>query len=95
MVIHYRIYCLLAEIYTSLTGRDKSAPAGSGGWGGTYCSEEGFHVLRLRVHDDVANVPLLDLTQHLAVSVHGPLPDVHFHFAGWRGADEILQPQQS
>lgn len=60
----------------------------------TYGSEENVDVLRPRVDDNVVDVSLFDLSQHLAVSVDRSLSDVHFHFASrWR-SHKILQPQQ-
>jgi hypothetical protein len=61
----------------------------------THGSEENVDVLRPRVDDNVVDVSLLDLAQHLAVSVDRSLTDVHFHFARrWR-SHQILQPQQT
>ena len=51
-------------------------------------------MLRPRIDDDVVNVSLLDLAQHLAVSAHRALTDVHLHFTGGRRPHKILQPQQ-
>lgn len=61
----------------------------------TYGSEENVDVLRPRVDDNVVDVSLLDLAQHLAVSVDRSLTDVHFHFARRRRSHQILQPQQT
>ena len=47
----------------------------------TYGSEEGFDVFCSRVDDDVADVALFDLAQHLTVRAHRPLSNVNFHFA--------------
>lgn len=60
----------------------------------TYGSEENVDVLRPCVDDDIVDVSLLDLAQHLAVSVDCSLSDVNFHFARRRSSNQILQPQQ-
>ena len=52
-----------------------------------------MYVLAARVDDDVANVALSDLAQHLAVRGHGALADVDLHVPGRRRAHQILQPQ--
>ena len=61
----------------------------------TYSSEEGFDVFCLGVDDNVANVTLFNLTQHLTVGADSALTDVHLHFAGGWRTDQILQPDQS
>ena len=52
-------------------------------------------MFRLGVDDDVANVALLNLAQHLTVRADSSLTDVHLHFARGRRAHQILQPDQS
>ena len=59
----------------------------------TYGSEENVDVLRPCVDDNIVDVSLLDLAQHLAVSVDCSLSDVNFHFARRRSSNQILQPQ--
>lgn len=52
-------------------------------------------MIELRVDDDVVDVALLDLTQHLTVGGARALADVHLHVARRRRAHQILEAQQT